>query len=150
LQAATWIRDPDILEDLRRYCIVWPYAIKQTVLSEKVRIHTYFTLSTHLHLGVCCRCRCAASCPAVPCTAPCGRTQSSRHHGCYSQGHLYRRIRPCSARIARAPYWDGWLLVVDSAQRKGGFLRQLSHSAFKLIHPFFYYNRPLRGAFGIN
>uniref|UniRef100_A0A7R9Z3M3 Uncharacterized protein n=1 Tax=Chlamydomonas euryale TaxID=1486919 RepID=A0A7R9Z3M3_9CHLO len=34
MQAATWIRDPDILEDLRRFLIVWPYAIKQTVLSE--------------------------------------------------------------------------------------------------------------------
>ncbi|KAG1666969.1 hypothetical protein FOA52_004252 [Chlamydomonas sp. UWO 241] len=33
LQAATWIDDPDIVEDFRRFCIVWPYSIKHTVMS---------------------------------------------------------------------------------------------------------------------
>ena len=30
LQAATWIKDdPKLVNDFRRFCIVWPYAIKQ-------------------------------------------------------------------------------------------------------------------------
>ncbi len=29
LQAATWIDDPELVEDFRRWCIVWPYSIKQ-------------------------------------------------------------------------------------------------------------------------
>jgi putative membrane protein len=35
LQAATWIKDPKAVNDFRRFCIVWPYAIKQVVTSEK-------------------------------------------------------------------------------------------------------------------
>ena len=29
LQAATWSKDPVLVDDFRRWCIVWPYAIKQ-------------------------------------------------------------------------------------------------------------------------
>ena len=36
LQAATWVRDPELLEDFRRFCIVWPYAIKRVRPSEGI------------------------------------------------------------------------------------------------------------------
>ncbi|GAX76520.1 hypothetical protein CEUSTIGMA_g3966.t1 [Chlamydomonas eustigma] len=35
LQAAAWIKDPKLVNDFRRFCIVWPYAIKQVVVGEK-------------------------------------------------------------------------------------------------------------------
>ena len=28
-QATTWVKDPMLLEDFRRFCIVWPYTIKR-------------------------------------------------------------------------------------------------------------------------
>ncbi len=29
LQVCTWVRDPELKDDFRRFCIVWPYSIKQ-------------------------------------------------------------------------------------------------------------------------
>ena len=35
LQAATWIQDPLMVDDFKRFCIAWPYAIKRDLTGEK-------------------------------------------------------------------------------------------------------------------
>ena len=35
LQAATWIQNPLMVDDFRRFCIAWPYAIRQVLTGEK-------------------------------------------------------------------------------------------------------------------